>query len=140
MNRITLMGRLTKDIETKQLMSGMLVGNFTLAVEKDLTKEKKNELEREGKPTADFIRCKAFGKSADIISKWTAKGSRLLIEGTLNTSTYDKDGEKRYSTDVLVNRFFIIDFKKRESEPADYYDSFDVFDSSFADDSANVHF
>lgn len=142
MNKVILMGRLTRNIDIKQLTSGSLIGRFTLAVDKDLTKDKKNEFERAGKPTADFINCIAFGKIADTIERWTAKGSRILVEGSLEVSSYEKDGEKRYFTNVLVKQFKIIDFKEKTAGENDgeYYDSFDSFESDFADDSANVHF
>ncbi|MFM1539283.1 single-stranded DNA-binding protein [Helcococcus bovis] len=112
MNNTILMGRLSRDAELKYLQNNnMAVVRFNLAVNKNLSKEKKEELESKNQPTADFINCVAFGKIAETIAKYTQKGLRLLVNGRIQTGSYEKDGQKVYTTDVLVSSVEFIDFK-----------------------------
>lgn len=106
MNQVVLIGRLTKDVETKVIPStNTTVANFTLAVNRDLAKSKVEELKAQGKPTADFIRIIAFGKTAEACADYLEKGRLVAIHGAIQTSTFKgKDGETRYSTDVLANK------------------------------------
>lgn len=116
MNNVSLMGRLVRDIEIKTTATGMTLGNFTLAVDKGLSKDKKQELEAMGKPTADFIRCLAFGKTAEILGQYVGKGNRLAIEGRIQTGSYDnQEGQRVYTTDIVVDKFSFIDFKDSDS-------------------------
>ena len=115
MNNVSLMGRLVRDIEIKTTATGMLIGNFTLAVDKGLSKDKKQELEAMNKPTADFIRCLSFGKTAEILGQYVGKGNRLAIEGRIQTGSYEnQQGQRVYTTDIIVDRFSFIDFKDSE--------------------------
>lgn len=116
MNNVSLMGRLVRDIEIKTTATGMFIGNFTLAVDKGLSKDKKQELEAMGKPTADFIRCLAFGKTAEILGQYVGKGNRLAIEGRIQTGSYEnQQGQRVYTTDIIVDKFSFIDFKDSDS-------------------------
>lgn len=116
MNNVSLMGRLVRDIEIKTTATGMTLGNFTLAVDKGLSKDKKQELEAMNKPTADFIRCLAFGKTAEILGQYVGKGNRLAIEGRIQTGSYDnQEGQRVYTTDIVVDKFSFIDFKDSDS-------------------------
>ena len=116
MNNVSLMGRLVRDIEIKTTATGALIGNFTLAVDKGLSKDKKQELEAMGKPTADFIRCLAFGKTAEILGQYVGKGNRLAIEGRIQTGSYEnQQGQRVYTTDIIVDRFSFIDFQDSDS-------------------------
>lgn len=101
MNSITLLGRLTADIETRYTQSQMAVARFTLAVD------------RKGKDKgADFINCVAFDKQAETLEKYVGKGCRIVIEGHIQTGSYTKqDGTKAYTTDVITDRFTIVDWK-----------------------------
>ena len=103
MNNVTLIGRLTKDIELKfATISGKAIAKFTLAVNRDY----KNQ---EGKYDADFINCLAFDKRAETIAKYVSKGQQLAIRGKIQTGSYDaQDGTKRYTTDVIVEGFDFI--------------------------------
>lgn len=95
MNRVVLMGRLTKDPELRytQGEQPMAVGRFSLAVD------------RRGRDKGtDFISCVAFGKTAEFIEKYFGRGSRILLEGHIQTGSYDnKDGNRVYTTDVIVD-------------------------------------
>lgn len=110
MNNVVLSGRLTRDAEVKYLDNNQ-VARFTLAVDKTLSKDKKQEMEIQGKPTADFINCQAWGNIAENISKYTGKGLRVLVNGRIQTGSYEKDGQTIYRTDVVVSNIEYIDWK-----------------------------
>lgn len=111
MNNVILTGRITKDLELKYTQNGKAYCRFTLAVDRGLSKEKKQEAEANGQPTADFISCLAWGKVAETLQKYTAKGKKILVNGSIETGSYTaQDGSKRYTTDVLVNRIEILEF------------------------------
>lgn len=114
MNNVILMGRLTRNPEVKYLDNNQVV-RFTLAVDKGLSKDKKEEMESQGKPTADFINCQAWGKIAENISKYTGKGLRVLIQGRIQTGSYEKEGQTIYTTDVVVSNIEYLDWKDSNS-------------------------
>lgn len=111
MNIVVLVGRLTKDPELRFLPgSGRAVARFTLAVDKGLSKEKRDEMTKQGKPTADFISIVVWGKQAENCANYLAKGRQVVIEGSIQTGSYDNaQGQKVYTTDVLANRVQFID-------------------------------
>lgn len=129
MNNVTLLGRLTKDVDLRHTNSGLAVGRFTLAVDRNLTKEKKEEAEAKGQPTADFIRCIAFGKTAEMAERHLAKGLRVGVLGRIQTGSYDNEqGQRVFTTDVVVDRLNMIDWasdKKDEPNSNDGYDDGD---------------
>lgn len=96
MNKVIESGRLTKDAEiTYTQGNNVAVARFTLAVDR--------RFKQEGQPTADFIRCIAFGKTAEFFEMFGRKGTKFLIEGRIQTGSYtNKDGQKVYTTDVVV--------------------------------------
>jgi single-strand DNA-binding protein len=97
MNKIILMGRLTKNPEIKYAGkdNNMAVARYTLAVNRRYRKD--------GEQEADFISCVTFGKSAEFVQKYLHKGTKILINGRINTGRYeDKDGKTVYTTDVIV--------------------------------------
>lgn len=96
MNQVTLIGRLTKAAEMSYTQSNTAVAKFTLAVDR----MKKGE--------ADFIRVTAFGKTAEIVDRYTDKGRQLAIQGRINTGSYEKDGQKVFTTDVIADRVELI--------------------------------
>ena len=105
MNRVILMGRLTKDPELKYSTGErqMAIARYTLAVAR---KVKTNDTE------ADFINCIAFGKSAEFVEKYFRQGQRVLIEGRLQTGSYtNKEGQKVYTTDIIVDSQEFADSK-----------------------------
>ena len=99
-----LHGRFVTDPQMNQA-NGTTVARFTLAVDRDFKKE--------GQPEADFIRCVAFNKLAEHIGKYFVKGKEALVEGRLQTGEYEKDGQKHYTTDLLING---IDFCGSKSD------------------------
>lgn len=111
MNNVVLTGRIAKDLELKYTQNGKAYCRFTLAVDRGMSKEKKQEAEANGQPTVDFINCVAWGKVAETINRYTAKGKKILVNGSIETGSYTaQDGSKRYTTDVLVNRIEILEF------------------------------
>ena len=114
MNNVSIMGRLTREPELSYIQGSngqTAVTRFTVAVDKNLSKEKRQEMEGQNKPTADFISCVAWGKIAETISKYTAKGLRVIVEGRIETGSYEKDGIVRYTTDIRVSSIEFIDWK-----------------------------
>ena len=124
MNTITLLGRLTKNPEARYTSTGKAVTLFTLAVNRPYTNS-------DGQREADFINCQAWGKTAEVVGNHVSKGDRLLAEGRLQIRSYiDKEGVKRYATEVVVNRVEFIEQKKdsnvkTEASPMDDFGSAD---------------
>lgn len=109
MNKVLLMGRITKEVELKQSANGG-VARFTVAV----NRIKKGE--------ADFINCVAFGKTAEMMSQYFGKGKPIIIEGHLQTGSYDaQDGTKRYTTDIVVERIEFVLGDKTANTGADVH-------------------
>lgn len=113
MNNVVLMGRLTRDPELRYVQTGgnTAVARFSLAVDKNLSREKRQEMESKGQPTADFINVTAWGKLGETVAKYSGKGLRLLVNGRIQTGSYEKDGERRYTTEVVAQSVEIIDWK-----------------------------
>ena len=98
MNHVILIGRLTKDPETRytQGEKPMCIARFTLAVDRIFKKQ--------GEQSADFISCVAFGKTGEFIEKYCKKGTKLGVVGHIQTGSYtNKDGQKVFTTDVAVD-------------------------------------
>ncbi len=125
MNSVVLIGRLTRDPELRFIAgSGRAVANFTLAIDRNLAKDKKAEMQQKGLPTADFIRVVVWGKQAENCASFLAKGRLVAINGSIQTSSYKTNtGETRYSTDVLANRVEFLEWgdKKQESGSSDNF-------------------
>lgn len=110
MNSVTLFGRLVKDPELRYTTGAepKSVATFTLAVNRP-----KKEAD------ADFIRCVAFGRTADLIGTYVSKGHRLIVNGSIRTGSYEaNDGTRRYTTDVWVNNIEFVEKANGESKPA----------------------
>ena len=104
MNKVLLIGRMTKDPETRYTQSGTAVATFTLAVDRRFKKD--------GQPSADFIACVAWNKLAEVIANNLVKGRKVGIEGRLQVRSYDaQDGSKRYVTEVIVDELDFCDSK-----------------------------
>lgn len=105
MNKIVLMGRLTKDPEVRYTQSGKVVCQFTIAVDRPFSGE-------DGKKEADFIPIIIWGKPAEIAGNGLAKGHRVLVEGRLQIRSYDDNkGVKRWVSEVIANSFEFIERK-----------------------------
>ena len=110
MNKVILMGRLTRDPEVRysQGESATAVARFTLAVDRRFRREE---------ASADFIGCVAFGKNAEFIEKYFRQGTKALITGRIQTGSYtNRDGNKVYTTDVVVEDQEFAESKKNASE------------------------
>ena len=98
MNKVILMGRLTRDPDVRysQGESPMCVARYTLAVDR-------RQRRQEGQQEADFISCVAFGKSGEFAEKYLHKGSKIAVTGRIQTGSYtNRDGQKVYTTDVVI--------------------------------------
>lgn len=105
MNQVILIGRLTRDPELRYTPSGTAICSFTLAVDKDLTREKRQEMEAGGQSTADFIRIVVWGRQGENCANYLSKGSQCAVHGRIQTGSYEAgDGSKRYTTDIVANR------------------------------------
>lgn len=115
MNKVILMGRLTRDPEVRysQTQSGeqMAIARYTLAVDR--------RYKRDGEQTADFIGCVAFGKSAEFTEKYLKQGTKIAISGRIQTGSYtNKDGNKVYTTDVVVEEQEFAESKTASGQSA----------------------
>lgn len=109
MNNVTLLGRLTKDPDLRYTQSGTATCRFTLAVDRGLSRDKKEEAQANGQATADFIPCQAWGKTAELIANYVGKGRQVGLEGSIRTGSYtNKDGQRVYTTDVNVYKIHFI--------------------------------
>lgn len=109
MNKIMLVGRLSKDPELRSTSAGFNTTNFSVAVSRNF----KN---KEGKYEADFLQCVAFRNQADFVSKYFKKGSLISVEGRVQTRNYDaQDGTKRYVTEVIVENVEFVGGKNESS-------------------------
>ena len=97
MNKVILMGRLTRDPEVRYTQgdNAMAIARYSLAVDR--------RFKRDGEPDADFINCVAFGKAGEFAEKYLKKGIKIAVVGRIQTGSYtNKDGQKVYTTDVVV--------------------------------------
>ena len=100
MNKVILMGRLTRDPDIRYSQSGMAVARYTLAVDRRFSRNNDNGGDQQ---TADFIGCVAFGKSAEFAEKYLHQGTKIAVSGRIQTGSYtNRDGQKVYTTDVVV--------------------------------------
>lgn len=123
MNSVNLIGRLVREPELKYTQSGLAVLRFTVAVDRKLSEDKREEAERNNQPTADFISCTAFGKTAEVIANYHNKGSQIGVEGRIQTGSYEKEGRTIYTTDVLVNSITFVGSKNNNSGGGNYQNS-----------------
>lgn len=111
MNIVHLIGRLTKEVEINSTPKGVLVGKFSVAIQRD-------------KENADFINCVAFGKTAELLEKYVKKGNQVGLEGSISTRNYDgKDGKKVYVTEVVVNKVHLLSNQGASSSSAKRFPS-----------------
>ena len=126
MNIAIIMGRLTSDHETRYTPTGTAVCSFTVAVDRD-------RKDQAGNRQTDFLRCKAFGKTAEFVQSYFSKGKMIGVEGSIQIDRVEKEGQKRDYISIAVNKAFFTGEKRDDSfrfEPtsqptnqADYDDS-----------------
>lgn len=112
MNKVILMGRLTRDPEIRYSANNTAVGRFSLAVDR--------KFKREGQPEADFFNCVAFGKQAEFCEKYLKKGVKMVVTGRLESDNYTtKDGSKVYGFQIMVEELEFAESKNAQaSAPA----------------------
>ena len=113
MNKVILMGRLTRDPEVRYTSGeeAKAIGRYTLAVDR--------RFKREGEAAADFISCVAFGRQAEFAEKYFRQGIKILVTGRIQTGSYtNKEGRKVYTTDIVVEEQEFAESKKEDAKPA----------------------
>ena len=119
MNKVILLGRLTRDPDVKysQGENQMAVARYTIAVDRRFSR-KNNDPDAQ---TADFISCVAFGKTGEFAEKYLRKGTKIVVEGRLQTGSYvNKDGVKVYTTDVVVENTEFAESKNASGSGTGY--------------------
>ena len=137
-NRVVLVGRLTRDIDLRKTPNGASVVQFTIACNRRVTQQ--------GQPDADFISCVAWNRVADLMAQYLHKGALIGVEGRIQTRSYDdRDGKRVYVTEVVADSVQFLESKAQsqnrsqassEPSPYDYQtttNSVDVADDPFAD-------
>lgn len=120
MNKVVLIGRLTRDPELRHTGQGTAVASFSIAVNRRKQKDKPQE--------ADFIRCVAWGATGENLAKYQSKGSQIAVHGRIQTGSYeDKDGKKVYTTDVIAEEIEFLGSKK-SSDGSNYSPQEQEFD------------
>ncbi len=110
MNSVHLIGRLTRDPELQYGGSNKTpYCNFTLAVDRGKNKNGESS-------GADFPRVTAFGKTAENMAKYVEKGNLICVDASVHTDVYEKDGQKRYQTELLANRVQFLQWKKNDDK------------------------
>ena len=109
MNKVILMGRLTKDVEMRQTPNGVSVARFTIAVNRRFAKE--------GQQQADFINCVAWRQTGEFIARYFQKGSMIAVVGSIQSRSWDgQDGKKQYATEVNVEEAYFTGSKFEGSQ------------------------
>lgn len=126
LNKVILMGRLTRDPELSQTPTGVTVARFSIAVNRRFAKE--------GQQQADFINCTAWRQQAEFICKYFKKGSMIAVVGSIQTRSWDApDGTKRYATDIIVDEAYFTGGKKEEASQNSGYKPQDFNENDFTD-------
>ena len=112
LNIVMLIGRLTRDPELRYIPStGTPVATFSLAVDRELSREKRQEVESKGQPTADFINIVVWGKQAENCANYLQKGKLAAVSGRLQSRSYEgRDGTRRYVTEVVATRVEFLEW------------------------------
>ena len=135
MNKVILMGRLTKDIEMRQTPNGVSLARFSIAV----TRRFKNS---NGEYDADFINCVAWRQTGEFIARYFQKGSMIAVVGNIQSRSWDgNDGKKQYATEVIVDEAYFTGSKSENSTGSntDLSDSgLDDLNSQYGEDFATI--
>lgn len=124
MNKVVLIGRLTRDVETRYSQGNepMAISRYTLAVDRKRGNSSGNE------PTADFINCVAFGRSGEFAERYFRKGMKIAVTGRIQTGSYtNNDGVKVYTTDIVVEEQEFCESKNTQGRPEPSTSSSDGF-------------
>ena len=119
LNKVQIIGNLGRDPEIKTIPSGQKVASFSLACSEKYTDKQGQKQEK-----TEWINCKAWGKLAEIIEKYVKKGSQIYVEGKIETQSFEKDGVKKYKTEIIVNQMLMLGGKGESApneQPAETY-------------------
>lgn len=106
-NRVVLVGRLTKDVEVRKTQSGTSFARFTIACDRRGSRDA-------NQPNADFIGCVAWEQRADFLGQYAKKGNVIALEGRIQTGSYERNGQRVYTTDVVADTVRLIQDRPRQ--------------------------
>jgi len=127
MNNVILIGRLIKDVELRYTQSSNATyARFSIAVDRGMSKEKKQEAEANGQPTADFINIVVWGKQAENCQRYLQKGRNVAIQGRLQSGSYTaQDGTRKFVTEVWAERVQFIEWGEKKEDHTQPFGQFD---------------
>ncbi len=131
MNNCVLIGRLTRDPEMRVLQSGTATTRFTVAVDRALSKEKKQEAQTKGSPTADVVPVTVWGKQAESCAEYLAKGRMVAVSGRITTGSYEKEGKTVYTTEVTAERVQFLEWGEKTQSAETTQPNFEITDNPF---------
>lgn len=142
-NKVILIGNLGDEPQMRTAANGTTIANFSLAI----NEFRRNPQTGENSEYTEWVRCVAFGRTAETIGRYLHKGSQVHVEGKIRTSSYEKDGQKRYSTEVVLDPSGLIMLGSRQQNQDNYYNSNrqnygqrndnEIYGSSFSGNSYN---
>ena len=113
MNKVIMIGRLTRDPEVSSSASGTAFARFSIAVDR--------RFKREGEPDADFFNCTSFGKQAEFVERYLKKGTKVVVTGRIQNDNYtNKEGQKVYSVRIMVEEIEFAESKNASSDGGSY--------------------
>lgn len=113
-NRVVLVGRLTRDVEVRKTVSGLSVATFTVACDRRMARGQDGNNQQ----SADFISCVAWRQAADFLGSYAHKGALVGVEGRIQTRNYDRDGQKVYITEVVCDTVNLLESKSQSQSRA----------------------
>lgn len=121
-NNVILTGRLTKDADLRKTTSGKSVASFSLAVDRGRKVE--------GQPTADYVPCVAWDKTADLLAQYCHKGSLIGVEGKIQTRSYEDPNSRKkvYVTEVVINNLTFLEAKGQTQQQTEQFNDMPVMD------------
>ena len=126
MNNVILTGRIAKDLELRYTQTGKAYCRLTLAVDKGMSKEKKQEAEAKGQQTADFINIVVWGKQAENCQRYLQKGRNVAIQGRIQSGSFTaQDGTRRFVTEVWAERVQFIEWGEKKEDNTQPFGQFD---------------
>ena len=113
-NRVVLVGRLTRDVEVRKTASGLSVATFTVACDRRMARGQDGNNQQ----SADFISCVAWRQAADFLGAYARKGALVGVEGRIQTRNYDRDGQKVYVTEIVCDTVNLLESKSQSQNRA----------------------
>ena len=113
-NRVVLVGRLTRDVEVRKTASGLSVATFTVACDRRMARGQDGNNQQ----SADFISCVAWRQAADFLGSYARKGALVGVEGRIQTRNYDRDGQKVYVTEIVCDTVNLLEPKSQSQSRA----------------------